>query len=223
MSEQALVVPEIEPLAQQHAPLMERCRSITTIPSALVYESAAFCKKELAGRRLFLIDFFAPMKKAAKRTHEVICEREHLVSDPIIAEETRLGTLLVSYDDEQERQRQLAEKRAQEEAQLAEAQHYEAMGDAPAMEATLDGQGLVQVRVPSSVPKVAGISYRETWAAEVTDLLALVKAVAIGKAPLAYLQANTVALHAAARSLKTELNQIAGVRAVVTKTAIGRR
>ena len=223
MTTQQLMIPETEQLERDHASLLSDSRSIVAIPDAPTYERAAVCKRGLVARRIFIEDFFKPIKQAIDATKRVVLDRERLVATPVDQEEKRIGVLLVSYDDEQERQRQLAEKRAQEEPQLAEAQHYEAMGDAKAVDATLNGQGLVQVAVPSSVPKVAGISYRETWSADVTDLKALVQAVAAGKAPLDYLQANTVAINQAARSLKTELNLIPGLKAVVTKQAIGRR
>ena len=53
-------------------------------------------------------------------------------------------------------------------------------------------------------PKVTGISTREVWKAEVTDLAALVKAIAEGKAPLALVQANTTVVGQQARSLKQD-------------------
>lgn len=223
MTTQALTVPDVEPLEREQSALISESKSITTIADVPTYEKAAICKRGLVARRIFIGDFFKPMKQSIDAAKRSVLDRERMVLTPVQEEESRIGSLMVSYDDEQERQRQVMEKRAQEDAQLAEAQHHENLDDKPAMEAALDGHGLVQVKVNSIVPKVAGISYRENWNADVTDLLALVKAVADGKAPLAYLQANTVALGAAARSLKTELNRIPGVRAVVTKTAIGRR
>ena len=129
----------------------------------------------------------------------------------------------MDYDDAQERQRQLAQRKAEEDAKLAEAEQHEALGDHQAADAALDGQGLVQVEVPKATPKVDGLSYRENWSADVTDKLALIKAVAEGKAPLAYVEANYAVLNQAARSLKQELNGIPGVKAVMTKTAVGRR
>ena len=223
MTTQELLIPEVEPLQHESSALLSEAQQITAIADTHAYERAALCKRGLVARRIFIGDFFKPLKQSVDAHKRTILDRERLVLDPVVTAETRIGVLMVAYDDEQERQRRLDEKKAQEDAQLAEAQHYEALGDTPAMEATLDGNGVVQVKVNSVVPKIAGISFRETWSAEVTDLRALVKAVAEGKAPLAYLQANSIAINQAARSLKTELNTIPGLKAIVTKTAIGRR
>lgn len=51
-------------------------------------------------------------------------------------------------------------------------------------------------------PKVAGISSRENWYAECSDLMALVKAVAEGRASISYVMANDKLLGQQARSLK---------------------
>ncbi|HEU4401903.1 MAG TPA: hypothetical protein VFT43_07335, partial [Candidatus Polarisedimenticolia bacterium] len=56
-----------------------------------------------------------------------------------------------------------------------------------------------------AVPKEAGVTFRDAWKARVDDAMALVKAVAEGKAPLAYLTVNQAALDAQARVLKGEL------------------
>ena len=223
MTTQALTVPEIEPLQRDHALLLNEAQQIIALTDAPTYERAAICKRGLVARRIFIEDFFKPIKQAIDATKRIVLDRERLVAAPVKEQEDRIGVLLVDYDDAQERQRQLAQKKIEEDARLAEAEHYQAMGDPAAAEDALNGRGLVQPIVPSSVPKVAGISYRETYTGDVTDLQALVKAVAGGKAPLAYLQVNQVALNAAARSLRESLNLIPGVRAICTKAAIGRR
>jgi hypothetical protein len=61
-------------------------------------------------------------------------------------------------------------------------------------------------------PLAAGVSFRDNWTAEVTDLAALVKAVAEHRAELTLLMPNMVALNGMARSLKDAL-KIPGVRA----------
>lgn len=223
MTTHALTVPEIEPLERNHAGLMVDARSLTEIATPERYTLAGIIKRNLSARRLFIVEFFKPMKAAAKVAHETICNRERTVLTPVQDEEWRIGRLLVGYDDAQEHQRQLAQRQAEEEAQLAEAEQHEALGDHQAADAALNGQGLVQINVPTATPKVEGLSYREHWSAEVTDKLALIKAVAEGKAPLAYVEPNYPVLNQAARSIKQELNSIAGVKAVMTKTAVGRR
>lgn len=218
-----IAIPEIEPLQREHLPLLQEAQAIVAIADAPTYERTAVCKRQLSARRLFVVDFFAPMKRSINHAKETILDRERMVLEPIRQAEGRLSQLLIAYDDEQERQRRLAQRQAQDAAALAEAEQHEALGDAAAAEAALNGQGLVQPVVEKATPKVEGICYREVWSAEIVDLLALVKAVAAGQAPLAYVQANQPALSQAARAIKQELNRIPGVKAVMTKTVIGRR
>lgn len=70
-------------------------------------------------------------------------------------------------------------------------------------------------------PKAEGITVRTTWRAEVTDLFALVKAVADGTQQLALIEPNMAALHAAARELKDGL-AIPGVQAVAEEGIVAR-
>ena len=68
------------------------------------------------------------------------------------------------------------------------------------------------VVVQKQTPKVAGGPvFRTIWKHQVTDLMALVKAVAAGQAPLTAIQANDVFLGQQARSLKDAL-RIPGVK-----------
>lgn len=66
-----------------------------------------------------------------------------------------------------------------------------------------------------------GVSVRATWKGEVTDIAALIQAVAAGKAPGNLLLVNTQELNALARALKSELN-IPGVKAVKVKNIASR-
>lgn len=130
-----------------------------------------------------------------------------------------------AYMDEQARLRREAEAKAQQEAQLAAAVEAESAGDAQQAEEILNGQGTMFVP-PVMLPpaaKVAGVSSREVWRAEVVDLMALIRAVASGQVPSNVLEANTTVLGGLARSLKGNL-RIPGVRPVCEKAvAAGRR
>jgi hypothetical protein len=80
----------------------------------------------------------------------------------------------------------------------------------------------VAVFVAPSVPKIAGQSVSERWHAEVVDLLALVKAVAEGRAAITFLEPNMPALNKQAQSLKRAMN-LPGVKAVPETTISQRR
>lgn len=75
--------------------------------------------------------------------------------------------------------------------------------------------------VPVAVPKVAGLSSREIYSAEVTDMTKLILAVAAGDAPQEVLLPNLPVLNSLARASKTALS-IPGVK-VVSKTSRAQR
>jgi len=82
----------------------------------------------------------------------------------------------------------------------------------------------VQVIAPVVAPtlqKVENTSTRENWSAEVVDLMALVKAVAEGKAPLTWLKVDQVAINKQATATKNSL-QFPGIKFVVKRTQVDR-
>lgn len=166
---------------------------------------------------------FAPIIEKAFAAHKEAVAQRKRHEEPLIKAEGILKPRMAAYLEEQESQRREAERKAQEAAQLQEAVNAEAMGDVGGVEAALNGYGVASVIVPSSVPKVEGISTRDVWSGEVTNLLALVRTVAEGKAPLEFLTINPTFLNQMARAMKQNL-RYPGVRAVCTKTvAAGRR
>jgi hypothetical protein len=135
----------------------------------------------------------------------------------------------------EERERVAAEqKRLQAEAEekrLAEAVQAEQRGDTETAErlvsAPVDIAPVVSkpVFVPPIMappaPRVEGVSFRDEWSAEVTDLSALVKAIAGGTVPLTLVKADQVALNGMARSLR-EAMKIPGVKAVSKRNVAAR-
>ena len=106
---------------------------------------------------------------------------------------------------------------------LEAAAQAEADGDGETAERILAQPLVVDIPVPQPVfmppvattmpppAKVSGVSFRETWTAEVTDFRALVKAVAEGRAPLSLVQADESALGQYARSTRGT-QKVPGVR-----------
>jgi len=76
--------------------------------------------------------------------------------------------------------------------------------------------------VPPPLPtRAVGVSTRDTYKFEVTNLLELVQAVAAGKAPLRYLDANLAIIGGEVRASKGQLD-VAGVRVYVEKSVVTR-
>lgn len=113
---------------------------------------------------------------------------------------------------QQEREAQEAARKAEEEAQAAAAAGDQAAA-VKAIQAAQEAQAQAEMaamtaNVMTVAPtveapaKVAGISGRVTYSAEVTSLIDLIKAVAEGAAPIECLQADTKFLGAQARAFK---------------------
>ena len=122
-------------------------------------------------------------------------------------------------------------RKEEEDRRLAEASVAEARGDtetaeriiAAPIETPTVAPRPVFVPVAPVAPKPAaeGLSFRDNWTAEVTDLALLVKAIARGEAAITLVVANTTALNGLARSLKGAL-VLPGVRAVNERIAAQR-
>jgi hypothetical protein len=110
-----------------------------------------------------------------------------------------------------------------EEAIIHEAVALESAGAPEAGDALLAAPiEPVATYVMPDIPKIEGLSVSERWHAEVVDLLALVKAVAEGRAAITFLEPNMPALNKQAQSLKRAMN-LPGVKAVPETTISQRR
>jgi hypothetical protein len=149
--------------------------------------------------------------------------------DPLNEKYKGLGGLLSAWNDEQEalkKKRELEidlENKRKAQAEKEElAKLASQLGDkALAREIKAAPLELPTVVVTKDVPKVEGLSYSEMWHYEVTDLMALVKAVAAGKVPIQAIadpskEFRSGYLHSMATRLKNTL-QYPGVRVWSTK------
>lgn len=156
-----------------------------------------------------------PVIEAAKANLAAARDQKRLLAEPAEAAEKILKKKLADYDSavadrvREAQARVLAERQqAQDEADLG---------------ASLSGEASEPVFVPDysapvfEKPKAAGIGFRTDWAGECHDLMALIKAIADGKAPLELVQVNQAELNKRARMLREALN-FPGVRAVSKRT-----
>lgn len=155
-------------------------------------------------------EFFKPLKEKAKAAHHALCESEKEKLAPLDVTISDIGGKMRAYEAEQaraakEEERRLSElaKKQEEEARLLEAIEAEESGDADTAKRIMEEKlPAPVVRVQAEVPKVQGLSYRTSYHAEVTDLRALVKAVAAGEVPILAVMASQQFLDSQARSLK---------------------
>jgi len=164
-------------------------------------------------------ELFRPAKENLAKTEAVhkrsmlnyLNEQERLAAEArrVAEEEARIERARLA-KIEQEQAQAAAEAQAQAQA-AAEAGDTQAA--TLAMQAANDAQEQAAIAVMTSnvvsitptieaPAKVSGISTRSTFSAEVTDLMALIKAVANGTAPIECIAADTKFLGAQARAFK---------------------
>lgn len=214
-----------EALAVQAGTLM-----VTDQPS---FELAGAMLQTVKGYRNRVGEILDPIIKKAHETHRQALEAKKKLEEPAVRAELAIKGALTAYEQEQARLRRqaevLAEKeraRLEEEARLQAALEAEARGDRKVAEKILEApHPPAPVFTPPAIlpaaPKAEGVSFRDQYRAEVTDLILLVKAVAAGEAPIGMLLPNLPMLNQMARALKEEL-RIPGVRVIADRVAMVR-
>ena len=192
------------------------------IDSSESYIHAGELLKMAKQRQKSVEEHFGPPKQAAYDAYKKVSELYNKAADPLKAIERVLKPRIAAYKikmdqvaDEARRKAQEEALKAAEEERLAQARHLELQGKKEAATAILDVPVVVpQVHVEAA-PKLDGISTRQNWSAEVTDLKALCKAIGSGKVEIEYVEPNFKVLNSRAKSLKSNaFNKIPGVEAV---------
>lgn len=169
----------------------------------------------------------AEIKRKAEAARKGLADEQARMEAPLIEAERILKAGLLAYEADQERIRLDEERRLQAEAQRrAEVLTLEA---AAALEVeavkTGDVEMLAEARdildqpieapvvsVAKAVPKVQGVTYSDRWEAHPTvNVRELAAAVASGRAPVAFLVPDMVAINAFARATKGA-HPVPGVR-----------
>jgi hypothetical protein len=192
------------------------------------YELAnAINKRAYDGKKAFHV-WFDPIDDASKKQRQAVIAQGKKIDEPFDYAIKTTGDRAARWMREEQARADavgreaetVARKKAEDEA-LAAAQLLQDMGMDDAAEEAISAPIVAEkVKVPEPV-KAEGVYYTDHYSAEVKDLMALVKAVAEGRQPIAYLEANMVALNGIARSLKDSA-KIDGVNIVKTTTQ-GRR
>jgi len=164
--------------------------------------------------------WFDPIDDASKKQRQATIQQGKKIDEPlnyVIKTVSRKTSAWYAQEQarirEEQRKAEEIARKAAEEAALKSAEELEKQGMTAAADAVLDTPVAVpKVEIPH-FEKTEGVSYRKQYSAEVVSLMDLVKAVASGTVPIAYLSANTTALNAWARSTKGS-DTIPGVRVV---------
>lgn len=205
------------------------------------YEDAGAKLKAIKALRQKIADTFDSHIKRAHEAHKALVKEKSDAEQPLSAAEMLIKRALLAYQQEEEKKRREEQARLEEaarkereklEKQAAKAEEKgktERAAELQAQAATVAAPVVAVV-----TPKVAGISTRSTWRAEVSDKTRLIEAAAGGRrvignpdykgaerrthnrVPQAALEPDTTFLNQQARSLKNELTY-PGVRVVEDK------
>lgn len=229
----------IENLTAAVMPWPERARALV-VQDAQSYEAAAVLLREIKGLRGEIEATFGPIVAKAHATHREALAQRKKHEAPLEIAERSLKIGMGSYAAEQERKareerarQELAAREAEakrqaslwadeEATRLAEAEELERAGRGAEALAVLAAPMPEEPALPppppviAELPRVEGVSVRETWVAEVVAMMALVEAVAVGRAPLALITVDKVALAQFARSTRGTI-AVPGVRFTARK------
>lgn len=179
------------------------------VDSPELYEAAAEDLRAIKRRLVELDDerknLTRPLDEAKARIMEFFRPPRELLEEG----EKHLKRAMLTYQAEEERKRKALEARLREEAQrkrerlAAEAAAMEAAGHQDHAELKREqAEEVITPIVAHTTPKPKGISISETWRAAITDKMALVQAVATGKAPAELVDVNMQVANRLALSLK---------------------
>jgi hypothetical protein len=190
-----------------------------TIQTNDEYVRAGELLRTIKGLRGEVDQSFDPIIQKAHEAHREAIAQKRKIEAPLAEAEGILKPRIAAYLNEQERIRREEELRLQRQAeeearqrQLENAVILDDIGETEEANALLEERPTVApVILPRSVPKVAGVSMSKRYSAVVTNLMELVKAVAVGKAPIQALKADDVFLNRQAVAMKEAL-QYPGVR-----------
>ena len=176
---------------------------------------------------------FGPAKDASYKAYIKVRDLYSKAMKPLEKGELFIKPMIRSYQVEQKRIADEAQRKAEAEAQkeaedkrLEQARLLEAQGEKKAADVILEIPVVAKAVVlppPPTPPKVAGVSMRDHWKAEILDMKALCVAIGAGKASVDYVLPNTQVLDKEARDHKENaFKDIDGVHAVNEQIVSGR-
>jgi hypothetical protein len=216
----ATIESKAEELNQEIIPELAIAGEIV-VKDAMTYQMAGETWKSLTALEKKIKAYWEDDVTTALKLHRSLVAKRDAMLIPVGEQKNSLRLGMKTFEDEQERIRRAEQARLEEEARkaaeeaaLAQAVALEMNGHKAAAEAVIAVPVVAPaVYVPKTTPTGFGNATRRVWGAEVTDLMALVKAVAAGTVPIQAIEANSVFLNQQARALKSAL-QYPGVRAV---------
>lgn len=179
------------------------------ITSAEQARTAVDLLDAIADLRRELAEHHDPIIQAAYKAHKAALQAKAKLDDPLKQAEAKLRRLLGAWE-QAERERVEAERRKEQERLASLARAAEEAGDA-------EKAAALQMATAATPEREPVVSSTAKYEVEVTDLAALVQAVAKGAVPLDALEANLSAIRKAAASAEGKL-EWPGVKVTVTRS-----
>lgn len=218
MSEPALKIVETNEVETKALTIVDQAKAVV-VKDAESYTAAGVMWKTIKDMMKEVSDTFDPIIEQAHKAHKKALEQKAKYYSPLDQASRNVKKLMSDYDEEQRRiaeaeARRLQEiaRKAEEERRLQEAILAEEAGEKEEAAAILEEPVYVPpVQVQKATSKLqGGPVYREVWSARVTDIRALCRAVADGKASPECVMGNMPTLNRMATALKATM-QIPGV------------
>ena len=203
--------------------LRDRARAIIVIDQ-ITHDAATELYLGLAALEKEINSVHDPAIAAAHGAHKAALVAKAKSADPVAEAKRIIKPKITAWEAAQEAIRQELERKAREEAarleqeaRLALAVEAEAMQAAPEVIEEILATPLptVHTTVAPIFTKTKGFSSRPNYSCQVDNLMVLVQAVAQGRAPITFLEANMTALNSQARSLK-EAFSVPGCKLIKT-------
>jgi hypothetical protein len=222
MSTALVPVPDTEPIKAESTSIIVAARTLAVIREGGQYATALEMIGDMRRFEKRVTEAFEPTRNSLDQAKKDLLKLRDSIVEPIERERVALGHRCEPWEMEQKRlaevERQKKEeelRREAEQRQLEEAILAEEAGDTEAAE-QIEAAPVAVPFVASEpmLPKVAGVSARESWHAEVRDFVALIRFVAEDADHRRHLLLpNDGQLNSQARMYKVEL-AIPGVEAV---------
>lgn len=224
------VVEQEQELKQEALTITQQASMVRIFDQPSYDSAAALLTEHIIPFRKKWEDYWAPLKKAAWNAHKGIMDKFNEADRPAEQAEHLVKAAIRKWDDDQAKIQQALQRKAQEEAEAKEREERlaaavmaeESGAEKEEVESILSSPTTaVAAPVEPTYQKAIGVSGRDNWKAKVVDLKALVKAVAAGKVPITYIEANESLLNARAKADRETL-AIPGVVAWNDKIISGR-
>jgi dsDNA-specific endonuclease/ATPase MutS2 len=218
---------EVMELEQKALAIDTQAREVS-IKNQEGYDRANDFLKAIKGMQAKVKETFRPIIEKAYSAHKEAVAQEKKHMEPLLMAYDLVNGKMLGFYREQERIRQEAERKLQAEAEkkrqeaLAKAEEARAVGKEAKAERFEEKAASVVAPTLAPMFDKGSAVIKKLYHAEVYDLMALVKAIAAGQAPIVLVEANMPVLNAQARALK-DMMAYPGVKAVAEDNLSTRR